>query len=201
MKRTFISLAMAACLVAVGFVGFSAAASDGERRMSLPEPATTGGKALMDVLSMRQSQRKVSAKAVPEQDLSNMLWAAWGVNRADGKRTIPTARNRQELEVLAVLESGVWRYDAAGKELVLALSGDHRGKYGGAPLTLLYAAPEDLPYGGMHAGSAYQNVALYCASAGLANVVKTTGAKELKNSLKLPSGYRVLVVQSVGWPE
>ena len=91
-------------------------------------------------------------------------------------------------------------YDAAKNLLSLALAGDFTKKYGSSPLTLLYAAPNNV-MGGLHAGSAYQGVGLYCASEGLSNVVKTTGADALKGQLPLPSGYEVLVVQSVGLPK
>lgn len=201
MKGLVFVLAMTLCLAGGCFTHHSRAASGGEKHMSLPKPVTTGGKALMDALSQRKSERSFSGNPVSDQDLSNILWAAWGVNRADGKRTVPTSRNRQEMQVFAVLESGVWQYDPAANTLSLALAGDQRGKYGGAPLVLLYSAPFEAAYGGMHAGSAYQNVGLYCASAGLANVVKTTGVDALKDSLPLPSGYKVLVIQAIGWPK
>lgn len=176
------------------------AATSGERRIALPKPETTGGKPLMEAMARRHADRNFSDKPVSEQMLSNILWAAWGINRPDGRRTVPTAMNRQKMDVYAVLESGVWRYDATANELVLALAEDARATYGGAPVTLLYAVPADDAFGPMHAGSAYQNVGLFCASAGLANVVKQSGKDALKASLKLPAGYAVVIVQSMGWP-
>jgi hypothetical protein len=116
-------------------------------------------------------------------------------------RTIPTAHNRQDLLVYAVLDNGVWLYDAPNNQLELQLKGDHTDKYGQAPLTLLYAVPEkDGAVGGIHVGAALQGVGLLCASEKLANVVKLTGADALKGQLPLPTGYYVAVVQSIGLP-
>ena len=167
----------------------------------LPQPDTTGGKPLMQTLAERRTNRSISEQAVSMQELSNILWAAWGINRQDGRRTAPTALNRQKVEVYTVLENGVWRYDAPSNSLHAMLAIDARNKYGDAPITLLYAAQEDDKYGKMHVGSLYQNVGLYCASAGLANVVKASGVNALKDELTLPDKYEVIIVQSIGWPK
>lgn len=178
----------------------AAAAQSDAKRMALPAPEKTGGKPLMEALAARASNRSFAETALSGQTLSNLLWATWGVNRADGHRTAPTAKNTQAIQVYAALESGVWLYDGGKNELVLAMEGDTRSTFGGAPLTLLYAVPENDAAGGMHAGSLYQNAGLFCASEGLANVVKTTGARALDGKLPLPEGYKVIVVQSVGNP-
>ncbi|MDR1037644.1 MAG: nitroreductase family protein [Deltaproteobacteria bacterium] len=159
----------------------------------------TGGKPLMEALAARHSERSFKEDALTDKQLSEILWAAYGVNREDGKRVIPTSRGRNELAVYAVLKTGVYLYDPAQNALTLALAGDHTAKYAKSPLTVLYAAPDNTT-GGFHAGSAYQGVGLYCASEGLANVVKSTGADELKGQLTLPDGFQVLVVQSIGQP-
>jgi hypothetical protein len=170
-------------------------------RVALPQPDKSGGKPLMAALALRASARSFGDKAVAEQDLSNLLWAVWGVNRPDGKRTIPVARNKQDIAVYVALANGVWLYDGARHELAPALSGDFRAKLGGAPVTLLYAVPVNNEFSGMHVGSLYQNAGLYCASAGLANVVKRSGADALDGVLKLPDGYKVLVIHLIGWPK
>lgn len=172
----------------------------GLERMALPAPDKTGGKPLMQALALRATNRAISQQPIPERDLSNLLWAAWGVNRDDGRRTVPTARNSQAAALYVVLASGVWRYEGATHGLVKALNVDERARFGGAPVTLIYAAEEG-PYAGMHVGSMYQNAGLYCASAGLANVVKGTGVSVLQGRLPLPPGYSILVVQSVGLPQ
>ncbi|MDR3320398.1 MAG: nitroreductase family protein [Desulfovibrio sp.] len=172
-----------------------------DKSIILPQPIKSGGIPLVEAMAKRKTAREFSGRGVSEQDLSNLLWAAWGVNRADGKRTIPTSRNRQEAIVFVVLKSGVWRYEAVKNTLILVADVDALFSFGNAPLTLIYAALAGDDSGGMHVGSMYQNVGLYCASAGLANVVKSTGRDALDAlSLKLPSGYKAYVVHSIGWP-
>ncbi len=199
MKSVFLlSLMM---LTIAGFLPVpSAFAADGEK-WNLPKPAASGGMPLMEALAARQSNRAFSDKALPEQTLSDLLWATWGVNRSDGKHTAPTANNKQEVLVLAALESGIWAYHPAEHSLTKISPDDHRATFGGAPLSLLYAAPADSDVAGLHVGSLYQNAGLFCASAGLANVVKSTGRDALDGSqLALPQGYRVFIVHSIGWP-
>ena len=167
----------------------------------LPKANTTGGMPLMEALALRVSGRSFSERALPDQVLSDLLWACWGVTRPDGRRTAPTSRNKQNIQVYAALESGVWLYEGVKHELVRVLKDDVRAKFGGAPLTLIYAAEDGYYASGMHAGSLYQNVGLYCASVGLANVVKLNGVDVLDAAaLKLPEGYRVYIVQPVGYP-
>ncbi|MDL2210547.1 nitroreductase family protein [Desulfovibrio sp. OttesenSCG-928-O18] len=200
MKHAIIFVLILVCAASGAFFACEAQAAGGEKRLILPKPQTTGGKPLMEALAARSASRSFSDKPVSEQVLSNLLWATWGVNRSDGRRTAPTARNTQDIQVYAALESGVWRYDAVKNELVLALEEDTRKKFGGAPLTLLFAVPEKDRFGSMHAGSLYQNAGLFCASEGLANVVKASGTDALKGVLPLPSGYIVVIIQSIGWP-
>ncbi len=173
------------------------ASADGAR-MDLPAPDKTGGMPLMRALAERRSSKSgYTGAPLSARELSNLLWATWGVNRPDGRRTAPSAMNRQEVSVYVALESGVWRYDAAGHALVRELDGDHRRALGGGSLALLYAAPEGR-WSGMHVGSLYQNAGLYCASAGLGNYVHASGASALDGKLSLPDGWRVLIVQTVG---
>lgn len=186
------------CLITGGIVS-SPNAAMAEERVALLEPVKTGGMPLMEALTLRQSERDISDQEISKQDLSNLLWATFGINRDDGRRTAPTARNKQKIQVYAVMPTGVWLYDAKENQLVKAIDGDFTSDYN-SPLTLLYAAPDD-QFGGMHAGSLYQNAALYCASAGLANVVKINGIDDLEGKLKLPSDYKVLVLQLIGIPE
>ena len=129
---------------------------------------------------------------LPMQEVSNILWAACGVNREDGRLTVPTAMNRQLIAVYAVLPDGVYRYDAAKNALEQVLAGDYLKLYAnGAPLVLLHAAKESDRYSPFHVGSMYENVALYCASAGLANVMKAQETNRLDGSLPLPEGWKV----------
>lgn len=202
MKKSLILPFFCICFAIISIVVFpvnnSSAAANTDKITVLPEPDKTGGKTLMESLSLRKSDRSIDSRALSQQELSNLLWATWGANRSDGKRTAPTARNSQKVEVYAVLESGVWLYDGIKNELKLALDKDARNKYSPAGVTLLYAVPSNDSYGLMHAGSLYQNAGLYCASAGLANVVKASGKDALKGELKLPSGYEIVIIQSIG---
>jgi hypothetical protein len=190
-------------LVMLGITGFmlapSAGAAGGET-WNLPKPVTQGGKPLMEALSQRQSNRNFSDQAVAEQTLSDLLWATWGLNRQDGKHTAPTAMNKQEVMVFAAMENGVWQYEPSDNTLTKVLPDDTRKTFGGAPLSLLYAAPASSDSSGLHIGSLYKNAGLYCASAGLANVVKSTGRDALDGKLALPKGYKVFIVHSIGWP-
>ncbi|MDR2668537.1 MAG: nitroreductase family protein [Desulfovibrio sp.] len=195
------AVAVAALLLfSFPFAGAASAAAADDAVITLPPPDKSGGVPLMKALSERRSNRNFSEQALSRQDLSNLLWAAFGVNRQDGRRTAPTANNSQKVAVYAAMGTGVWQYDGAAHTLTKVLSRDTVKEFGGAPLTLVHAAPEGL-HGAMHLGSVYQNVGLYCASAGLANVVKATGVDVLKNDLKLPEGYKILIIQSVGKPK
>jgi hypothetical protein len=185
------------CAVFMFSCGIAFAAS--QKTVPLPAPDKTGGKPLMEVLNLRHTDRNIGNKEIAIQDLSNLLWSVWGVNRSDGKRTVPTGRNSQKVEVYAVLSDGVWLYDGVKNELVQALASDERSKYSPAGITLLYAADAKDDFAGMHIGSLYQNAGLYCASAGLANVVKASGKDALKGKLPLPKNYEVLIVHSIGY--
>jgi hypothetical protein len=178
-----------------------ASAAQAAQTMQLPAPDKAGGMPLMQALAERKSTKSFSDRAVSAQDLSNLLWAAWGENRPDGRRTAPTARNTQAVELFVVLESGAWRYDGRKHLLEQALPGDLRARVGGAPVTLLFAAPADDPWAGAHIGSIYQSAGLYCASAKMACVVRVSGAEGLKDSLALPGAYRVYIAMAAGWPK
>ncbi|MDR0339413.1 MAG: nitroreductase family protein [Desulfovibrio sp.] len=165
--------------------------------LALPSVDAQSGMPLMQALAHRKSHRNFLDEDLPVGVVGDIVWAAWGVNRKDGRRTAPTARNEQQVSVYAAMRNGVWRYVGENHSLVKELERDTRSDFGGAPLTLAYAA-EIGPYGAMHLGALYQNVGLYCASTGLANVVKATGVDVLKNDLALPKGYQIMIVQSVG---
>jgi hypothetical protein len=194
------SLSMLLSLAALALVPASPAvqAAETATRMELPAPNKTGGMPLMQALSARHSTKtNYSGAALSAQQLSDLLWATWGVNREDGRRTAPTAMNRQDVRVYVALENGVWQYDA-GHALIKVLDGDWRGQMGGGSLTLLYAIPQVNEWGGAHVGSLYQNAALYCASAGLGNFVHVSGLHALDGKLPLPEGWKVYIIQTVG---
>jgi hypothetical protein len=179
-----------------------AALAQGASSVSLPLPNREGGMPLNVALNQRRSHRSFLPGELPMDQISQILWSAFGVNREAGKmRTIPTSHNRQNMLVFAVLKTGIWLYEAERNQLVLQLGGDFTGEFSSAPLTLLYVVPvSDGVVGGIHVGLAAQSVGLTCASLGLANVIKTTGSEALKGKLPLPSGFRSLAVHNVGQP-
>lgn len=191
-------------ILAFVLAAFSVEAAD--NIIKLPEPDLTGGVPLMDAIAQRKTMREYSAKKVEEQDLSNILFAAWGISH-DGKRTIPTARNEQNLDVFAVMNGKVWHYDATGntlsevssENLLPALAKQDFVK--DAPLHLIFTGkPDDKGYTAMNAGAAYQNVGLYCASRGLNNVVRGFIDHEAIAKVLNMKPEEILVTQTIGWP-
>ena len=186
--------------------------------ISLPAPRMESGKPLMIALKERQSTRTFSDRLLPPQVLSDLLWAAAGINRPDsGKRTAPSARNWQEVDVYVVLPEGAYRYDAKANALRGIVRGDLRKSTGTqpfvatAPLNLVYvadptrmkgASTEDMPlYYGADAAFISQNVYLFCASEGLATVVRgLVDRKALAEALNLPEHMRIVFAQTVGYP-
>ena len=195
------SLSMLLSLAALALVPASPSvthAADKAVRMELPTPAKSGGMPLMQALNERHSSKmNYSGAALSPQQLSDLLWATWGVNRPDGRRTTPTAMNRQDVRLYVALENGVWQYDT-GNALIRVLEGDWRAQMGGGSLTLLYAIPQGNEWGGAHVGSLYQNAGLYCASAGLGNFVHVSGLHALDGKLPLPDGWKIFIIQTVG---
>lgn len=181
--------------------------------IQLPKPRMTGGMPLMQALEKRQTTRAFADKPLPVEMLSNLLWAAFGVNRprmvkAGLGRTAPSAMNRQEVELYVVLAQGVYRYEAEVNRLRLAAEGDARPKVGPgaaahAAVTLIYVADAKLSFAEVDTGFIGQNVYLFAASEGLnawfyalhgENDAATVGA-----ALKLTADKRALYGQSVGY--
>jgi hypothetical protein len=155
----------------------------------------------MDALAARHSNRNISPQPLPEQQISDLLWAVWGVNRPDGRHTAPSANNRQEVAVYVVMSSGVWAYEPAEHRLVRKVDQNLLSRFGEAPLVLAYAGPQNSYASPLHVGSLYQNAGLYCASFGLANVVRATGANSLDDVLTLPPDYKIYIVHLIGLPK
>jgi SagB-type dehydrogenase family enzyme len=185
--------------------------------IALPAARTSGGKPLLDALRARQSLREFSEQDMSLQDLSDLLWAAHGINRADGHRTAPSARNWQEIDVYVALKYGLFLHDPHAHSLKKILDQDIREAtgmqdfVGTAPLNLIYVADlarmdakdrtEQRFYSAIDAGFIAQNVYLYCASEGLATVVRgLVPRKELAQLMRLRPVQRVIVAQTVGYP-
>lgn len=183
---------------------FTTASATELKSQKLPQPIITGGKPLMETLSARKTERTFSKKAIDDQTLSEILWSAWGISH-DGKRTIPTSMNKQNLKVYALKVDGVWRYNAENNTLEQISKQDMRPLFATqdfvktAPLTLLYTGT-DIKNSPLHAGSAYQNVGLYCASKGLNNVVRGYfDYEQVEKALKFPTEEKAIISQTIGW--
>jgi SagB-type dehydrogenase family enzyme len=187
-------------------------------RWVLPAPSREGGMPLLNALRLRQSQRTFAADALPEQQLSDLLWAAGGVNRPElGGRTVPSAMNAQELQIYVALPQGLYRYRPVPHELERVAQRDVRPVTGyqdfvdDAALDLVYiadhsamslvAAERRTEYAFATAGATAQNVYLYCASAGLATVVRAWFDRAaLSEAIGLGTDEQLLLTQTVGKP-
>lgn len=183
--------------------------------IKLPQPQKTGGKPLMEALNSRASIRSIAEKPLSNQQLSNLLWAATGVNRPDGRMTAPTASNNQEIDVYVFLPQGVYLYDVKNHALIFKRSGDHRAAAArqGAPSGVLLVFISDyakMPrysndadrefYSGTDTGFVSQNVYLYCASEGLATVVLGSINRQAITELLNLTNVKVVLGQPVGYP-
>ena len=183
---------------------FSTASASELKPQKLPQPIITGGQPLMETLAARKSERTFSKKDIDTQTLSEILWSAWGISH-DEKRTIPTSMNKQNLKVYVLKADGVWLYNAEINSLEPITDKDMRHLFATqdfvkeAPLTLLYTGT-DSKNSPLHAGSAYQNVGLYCASKGLNNVVRGYfDYEQVEKALNLALEEKVIISQTIGW--
>ncbi len=192
---------------------WAAAAAVGQQQapIQLPKPQITGGMPLMQALAKRQTTRAFANKPLPPQMLSNLLWAAFGVNRprevkTGPGRTAPSAMNKQEVELYVVLADGVYVYEAEQNRLRPVAAGDVRGKIGTgaaahAAVTIAYVADAKLDYAQVDTGFIGQNVYLFAASDGLNAWLYAFRTPDVAASLKLPEGYKPLYGQSIDYPE
>ncbi len=182
----------------------------------LPPPSLTGGMPLIAALACRQSRRDFSPEPLPEQTLSDLLWAAGGINRHDvGGRTTPSAMNSQEVMVYVAMPQGLFLYEPTRHVLQLTVASDVRRVTGNqdfvdtAPLDLIFVAdharmhhvPAELreAFAFTAAGAMAQNVYLYCASEGLATVIRAWFDRQaLSKAMGLQADHQLLLSQTVG---
>ena len=184
--------------------------------IALGKPNLKRGKSLMETFSQRKSVREFSNKEITHTDLSDLLWAANGVNRADGKRTAPSAMNKQEIAVYAFTKDGVYRYDFEKHALKLVKQGDYRTLVSAeqknlahAPLFLVYIADvsklstfgdKSLAIASMDAGIVCQNVNLFCSTVGIGTVPRITMKSEsILKLLKLSDNNVPIMNNAVGY--
>lgn len=187
-------------------------------QVELPPPDRSGGMPLMQALAQRHSERSFAAGALSQQQLSDLLWAADGINRPELlERTAPSAMNAQEIVIYVALQDGLYRYEPAKHVLALVAHADARRVTGlqdfvdNAPVDLVYVAdhtrmlliPEQqrTTWAAVCAGAIAQNVYLYCASAGLVTVVRGLfDEAALRSALVLSPSEKIVLTQTVGQP-
>jgi nitroreductase len=185
--------------------------------VALPTPQTSGGKPLFQALKERKSGREFAPDQLSRQTLANLLWAAWGINRDDGRRTAPSASNHQEVDVYVITAAGAYVYDAKANALQTVVATDLRKLAGtqayaaDAPVNLIYVAnttklggddPAKLNYAFADTGFIAQNVYLFAASEGLEAVIRASVDRAaLGKALNLRPEQRITLAQSVGYPK
>ncbi|MBF0482442.1 MAG: SagB/ThcOx family dehydrogenase [Desulfovibrionaceae bacterium] len=214
-RRTFLE----STIVLAAASAFPGIALAKDQTAVLPPPNMTGGKPLYEVLAQRGTARAFAPEALSAQALSNVLWAAFGVNRpAQGRRTAPSAKNWQEIDVYAATADGLHLYEPKGHSLRLIVDKDLRALAGKqdfvatAPLNLIYVVDTARCDGAGSADTALlnwadtgfiaQNVYLACACEGLATVVRANIDKPaLAEAMKLTDKQFVTLSQTVGHPK
>lgn len=208
-KNKIITMALATM---TGLASFCTQASAQETALPKPTQSNVAG-SLTKALQDRRSTRTFTDKAVTDQTLADLLWAADGVNRKDGKRTAPSAMNRQNVTIYVGKADGTFRYDAASNKLVKIGGGDLRKAAAGrnkfietAPIVLVIASDTGLTGGnkaisGLNVGAVMQNVYLYCAANGLATVCCYAGdtPKDVQKFLGIKENILPLVYMPVGY--
>ncbi len=196
----------------------------------LPEPSRKGGKTVLEALQLRQTNRRISPKELPLQILSNLLWAAFGVNREKASfnkpgRTATSASNSQEIDLYIALKDGVYLYEAVPHQLTPVKEGDFRtlsgrGSAAVAPVNIFYVVdllrydlgseqpdpwigkPEvQKSYFYTDTGFIAQNVHLFASSEGLATWFHNCKKERIEKEFNLGQNQRVLFAQTVGYPE
>ena len=160
------------------------------------------GSNILKTIDIRSTTRNFSSKSIDDKTINEIMWAAFGKN-SRGTRTIPTARNEQNMKVYLIHEDGAFLYD--GEKLNKVSNEDLRPLFAAqafvmdAPITLLFVG-SDKQFSSMHAGSSYQNVALYCAERGLGNVVRAYFDKTaVEKALGLSENEFAIISQTIGW--
>jgi len=211
--KTKITVFLCLCLISCLSL---AHAEDPGKVISLPAPVTEGGMPLMQALGQRKSSREFGNEELSLQTLSDMLWAGFGISRPDGKRTAPSARNKQEIDIYVAKSDGLFLYKAKDNTLELIMAEDIREATGkqdfvkDAAVNLIYVAdlskmgepgPRTEAWTAIDTGFIAENVYLFCASQGLATVVRGWfDAESLSTVMNLRPDQKVILTQSVGHP-
>jgi hypothetical protein len=231
-RRTFVKTLPALTVLAsttAGFAQETPKAPPDLKPITLPKPDMDGSKSVLAALKERKTTRNISAKELPAQVLSNLLWAAFGVNRERGSfgkpgRTAASASNSQEIDMYIALPEGVFLYEAVPHRLVPVIAGDFRSRAGrsaavSTPVNIFYVADlarydtgpgqPDRKIGDPEVQKSYYytdtgliaaNVYLFAASQGLAAWFHNCNKEAAAKEFKLRADQRVLFAQTVGYP-
>ena len=216
-RRKFLGAAAGGTMVAA--IQPSALFASQANAARLPSPSSDNVGSLMTALENRKSTRSFSRRPLPPQMLSNLLWAAFGINRQDiGFRTAPSPKNSQEIEIYVAMAEGLYLYDAHYHQLVQLKDEDIRRYCGSqgfvskAPLNLIFVADfsrlgnrddeKKLFYAAADTGFISQNVYLFCAASGLGTVVRDwIDRPALAGKMSLRKEQRIILAQTVGYPQ
>ena len=190
------------------FIAAGPVMAEAPATIKLPAPDMSGGVPLMQAMKDRQTSRELAETTLTPQQLSDVLWAAGGLNRPEeNKFTVPVMKPESDLRIHAMLPDGLYFYDPEKNELNLLHAGDHRAAAAGpqtfatkAPLNIILSSGQkNETAAGIIVGHSSQNIYLYCASAGLNAVTRMTmDRKGMQELLQLPEGQRPLLVLTVG---
>ncbi len=189
-----------------------------QKTIVLNPPETTRGLSVIKALSLRASIKEFDTTSLKIKDLSDLLWAANGINRPElSKRTAPSAQNAQDIDVYVFMKSGIYLYDANKHLLDLNVEGDHRMLIAGrqenvakAPVILLLVSDVSrfrsgtdslrIIWGAMDAGIVSQNISLFCASVGFATVPRASmDQQKLREILKLKDTQHIMLNNPVSY--
>ncbi|MCL2328744.1 MAG: nitroreductase family protein [Bacteroidetes bacterium] len=196
--------------IALTFMGLTACA---QQSIKLPPPQTSGGMPVYEAMQKRETSRDFVNKDLTPQQISNILWAAYGFNR-EGKRTVPSSQNSQEYTIYVFTSKNVYEWDATTNTLEHFRNGDQRAMTGtqdfvkNASINLLFVANYNKIKGkeedkdvtaAVNCGFIMQNVHLAAAAEGLGSVVRGSVDREkFGHYMQLPEFKKIMYAQSVG---
>lgn len=205
--------------ILIAVLAFASLVNINAQDIKLNEPVKTGGISVMETFAKRQSSSEFADKELSIQDLSNLLWAANGINRENGKKTAPSAQNSQDIDVYVALPNAVYKFDAQANNLILISEGDYRGLAGGKkdnplPPSILYIVADASKYkpsaynsiehitdmNKVDAGIVSQNISIFCSGMGLGTKPRAQmNHAELKKVLKLSDSQTLMLNHPVGY--
>lgn len=205
--------------ILIAALAFASLVNINAQDIKLNEPLKTGGISVMEAFAKRQSSSEFADKELSIQDLSNLLWAANGINRENGKKTAPSAQNSQDIDVYVALPNAVYKFDAQANNLILISEGDYRGLAGGKkdnplPPSILYIVADASKYkpsaynsiehitdmNKVDAGIVSQNISIFCSGMGLGTKPRAQmNHAELKKVLKLSDSQTLMLNHPVGY--